>query len=551
MSHRSVDTSAALPPVHGPSMRRLVRVLCLACLFIALASPAYANGVYIPQPAYPVLPTIPVQRAVIIHRNNTETLIVESAFESKSPEVAWILPLPAAPTKLSLAEPGAVSSTASSLRPKIIHDLHNTGLPGIPLTICVLTAPLVLVTIFKRDYAARRSAFKCILYLEILLGFFSAILLPSLGTAGIPSVDLPGLSILSTQRLGDADFTVLNATTPGALDQWLTGQSLRPLDAAAKPIVADYIAHHWCFVVGKLHNNTSALAVPRPLMATFPATEAVFPMKLTALANTTTHVELCIIANQQAAAPGFHCVIADQFTRQPAQPDSNDYSFQAAYSAAEHTSTALGHPDIVPLLWDQCTATKLIADLSPAKMDHDITLQFHPFTPHQDILYTSLARLQITGSVLACGLTIFLIMAAVFLRGRRQPTRGEAKSLLAWCAAAFAIAGSVWLFFPTIPVYVSNNRARFGGARAMSGAARILADQGTLSQNMTPAQINAIPQLMLDRQMILPQYVNNPYTGQPLRAECSPGNFALRTINNKTYFCTYDENGIEQRTLLP
>ena len=46
------------------------------------------------------------------------------------------------------------------------------------------------------------------------------------------------------------------------------------------------------------------------------------------------------------------------------------------------------------------------------------------------------------------------------------------------------------------------------------------------------------------------EFLQNPYTGQPIKVECSPGNIALRTVGNKTFFCAYNENGIELRARL-
>ncbi len=534
-----------------PLLRHIVQVLAIVFLAtLALASSAHADGIYIPQKAYPTLPTIPMQRAIIIHRDGSETLIVESAFESQSPEVAWILPLPAAPTKLELTEAGAISSTAYSLRPAVVHDLH--GLIKLPFTICLLILPLALAAMFIRERAARSSVLKNIIFVEIFLVFISSILLPSLGGAGTPvaTSDLPGLSILSTQRLGDADFTVLNAATPEVLDQWLNSQELRPLDATAKPIMADYIARHWCFVVGKLHNASAKLSAPRPLKATFPATEPVFPMKLTALANTTTHVELCVFATAQAAAPGFHCVIADKFMRQPSDPDLTHYPARSAYYFTYNSHASLGHPDIVPLLWANCTATKLVADLPPAKMDQDITIQLQPLTPHRDSFYSSLARQQIALALLCAGMAIFLIFAAVFLRGRRRPTPWQFKFLTTTLLVVFIVPAVAWQFLPTIPVHVGSHSARFL-PRVLSAAVSDLVKKNILPHDPTPEQIASIPQILVSHDELSPEILTNPYTGQPIRVECSPGNYTVRTLGDKTYFCTYDENGIETRMPLP
>jgi hypothetical protein len=524
-------------------------VLLVIC---GLVSRAGADGVYIPQRAYPALPTIPVQRAVIVYREGVETLMVESAFQSKSPEVAWILPLPAAPSRLELTEAGAVSSTAYSLRPNIEHDLH--GLISVSIGLCLFILPLALISIFVRDPRPRRVLeYLVVVFVLILL---VAILLPSLGSArsGSTVAEMPGVSILSIHRLGDADFIVLDAATPEVLDQWLTARGLRGLDGTAKPIVADYIARRWVFVVGTLHNGSGQLAVPRPLMVRFPATTPVFPMKLTALANTTTHVELCVFANEQAVAPGFHCVVADKYLRQPSEPPltryNTDYPIRSDYFYAEATRTALGHPDVVPLLWADCTATKLVADLPAAKMDHDVAIEFQPLISHRDTFYSSLARRQIALALFFGGMAVFEIVAAVIFHARRRPTARQSKFLLASFLGVGILAAGVWQFLPTIPVRAAGKYARYRH-EDISYAAGAAAKVGLIRKNMTPEEIAAIPQLLVEHGELRADNLTNPFTGEPIRAECSPGNFAVRTIGGKTYFCTYDENGVETRTPLP
>ena len=149
----------------------------LICLLFLSTAHAWANGCYIPQRAYPALPTIPVQRAIIVHRQGQETLIVESGFQTASPEVGWILPLPAAPTKLEVAERGMITSLNMSLRPKITHDLHTYLSSTVVFVMIPLTLTLLLVVLFRKT--------KWIEYLVVGFVFFLlfAILLPSLGSA--------------------------------------------------------------------------------------------------------------------------------------------------------------------------------------------------------------------------------------------------------------------------------------------------------------------------------------------------------------------------------
>ena len=92
-------------------------------LALLMVSSVLANGVYFPQEAYPAMPTIPIQRAIIVYRDGIETLIVESTVDSESPEVGWILPLPKEPEKLEVADSGMLVSMSMCLRSRLIHDL--------------------------------------------------------------------------------------------------------------------------------------------------------------------------------------------------------------------------------------------------------------------------------------------------------------------------------------------------------------------------------------------------------------------------------------------
>ena len=67
-----------------------------AMILLAFTLPATGNGKYWPTDAFPKTPTIPTQRAMIVFRDGVETLVVESTFQTDSPGVGWVLPLPGA-----------------------------------------------------------------------------------------------------------------------------------------------------------------------------------------------------------------------------------------------------------------------------------------------------------------------------------------------------------------------------------------------------------------------------------------------------------------------
>src|SRR5882724_4380582 len=102
-------------------MRR--RFAIWLCLFLTTAHPhSWADGCYFPQKATLKMPEITAQRAVLRWKNGTETLLISSALNSESQKLGWIIPLPAVPSKIEKADPGALKTLAMLTQPKIIHD---------------------------------------------------------------------------------------------------------------------------------------------------------------------------------------------------------------------------------------------------------------------------------------------------------------------------------------------------------------------------------------------------------------------------------------------
>ncbi|MHC4716068.1 MAG: hypothetical protein ACYS5V_03805, partial [Planctomycetota bacterium] len=49
---------------------------------------------------------------------------------------------------------------------------------------------------------------------------------------------------------------------------------------------------------------------------------------------------------------------------------------------------------------------------------------------------------------------------------------------------------------------------------------------------------------------VSPEYATNPFTGQEIRYERSPGNFSTRQVEGGTYFCLYDIDVKESRVMM-
>ncbi|MFW6159211.1 MAG: hypothetical protein ACOC8E_07630, partial [Planctomycetota bacterium] len=191
---------------------------------------ARADGFHLPTRSYvdvtsvPDVASIPTQRALVSFRDGTETLIVESAFSSDSPEVAWVLPLPARPTGLEPVPAGALKTLSYSLGPRVIHgEVPWFASAAIGAMVVVF---LSLLTLLPRPHP---HPLRQIVYRSILLGLLalllSAMLLPSLGKARHeatgPDTLAPDL-LRRTTTVGSYRVHVLTPGSPAQLDRWLT-----------------------------------------------------------------------------------------------------------------------------------------------------------------------------------------------------------------------------------------------------------------------------------------------------------------------------------------
>ena len=322
--------------------------------------------------------------------------------------------------------------------------------------------------------------------------------------------------------------------------------ALDGLDAAARPLVADYIARHWVFVVGSCSNGLARLAVPRPMRVgshRWPP----HPMKLTALANTTTHVE-SRDSEDQAVLRG-STADGRRLPEKSRRAQDEQFSYLCRfYFTHRKRAPRVGYPDVAapvgtvaprPSWWPTCrrrgwTTTSPLTSVR---------------SPFSGTLSIQAGRGQIAWALFCVGTAIFLIPLAALCRGRRHPTLRQSNGLLAGFLAVGIVAAGAWQFLPTVPVHTFDHRARFDG-RMLSQAAAALAGDGYSFTDMTPDRVAAIPQLLVDRGYLDAAFLTNPFTASPWPAMLA-GTFRLRTIGGKTNFCTYDEDGIESRNALP
>ena len=510
---------------------RLFRLAVILCVLVSKI--AMANGCYFPEVAYPVLPSIPSQQAVIIHKDAQETLIVESSYQTQSASVGWVLPLPAEPTKIHKAEPGIVTAASFAIRPVIVHD--DGGWTGIALVVAIIIAPAALVSVVATGSKRRRPILQALgICTSLSMLFLCCLVIPQFTNASGSINSLGSATELSRQQVGSYEVTVLQATSADGLTQWLTSQNLQPLSEAARKIVDGYIARHWCFAVARLAALPGQLATPHPLSLTFPAAIPVFPMQLTSLAGSQTHVELVIVADGSAVADGFHQVASDRFTGAVLSPPF------ATYTSAT-TDLAIGSPDLTPMLWNGCIVSKLTADLAPSEMDHDIQIALKPLAPHRETLFTAKSRFQIARAIAAWGLPVLLVLIGWFWRARRRPAFG---AQVAVCAVAVVFVLGALVTRAALP----ETSARIVGGRTMTGSGRgvyMAVVQWLYEQADREKLLSSPDSVTLVAQQLAqsPLPWTNPYTGERMQWERSPGNMAVMPGDGGKGLYTFDADG--------
>lgn len=117
----------------------------------------------------------------------------------------------------------------------------------------------------------------------------------------------PGVTVVNRQQIGPLDVVTLASGDPAALTQWLQthGFAAKPaLAAAAKP----YTDQAWAFVAIRLRPEAASSAALKgtldPLHIHFASEDAVYPMRLSAMASTPEQVRVYTLAAHRLELEG-------------------------------------------------------------------------------------------------------------------------------------------------------------------------------------------------------------------------------------------------------
>ena len=424
------------------------------CFFSVMAGDAFADGKVFPAKAYRTSPTIHSQRAILTFKDGQETLVIESSFEGEGKEFGWVIPLPAKPTNFEEASKGFLETLSMTIQPNIIHDVSQSLLTLFGLT--AIVGFYFIVTLF---IDSKRRVFKLLLLL-VFLFFGTFFLMPTLGhveAGGNPSSNRRGVDVLDVQEVGSFGLVVLEADDSEALDGWLTENGFANLNDTERKIVSDYIKEGWCFVAAKLKRDGEGYSEPHPLAMTFEAEKPIYPMRLTAAADSDVFLELFVIADNYSSSPALTVEYASR------------YSYEVRYKYKElgyiGMSGGIGHPEKDKYMWDQCVMTRLCDVLGPEEMKEDIIVELNDGEDYQKRYYSYKGAFD---SGLALGLAgwVCVIMALSILSNSKNATplnwKGKIKNIFVPATCVLLVSwASVYVVVDKVDVSVDQKGGRF------------------------------------------------------------------------------------------
>jgi hypothetical protein len=298
-------------------MRRLI--LVAAAVAALLPTLALADGkFYSPRaPAEEVPPHIPYQRALITHDGTRELLILQSKFEGRAEDFGWVVPLPAVPKLVGMAEKD-VQLLFRELdwysRPRVVKPGETLGLLLVLFFLASLGALIifpVLQLVWKRrgkrfpKFLSVTSSRATGLVLLLLIILVMGMAIPNT----IESRSSAGIDVLSAQQVGIYDAKVIRARDSGDMIAWLNEHDYR-FDDTDKNAFDNYIKRGWCFVTACINLEKAGKervsdweGMVLPLAMLFETKEAVYPLTLTGTGGKETEVLLYIFAQHKVVDP--------------------------------------------------------------------------------------------------------------------------------------------------------------------------------------------------------------------------------------------------------
>ncbi|OGV53512.1 MAG: hypothetical protein A2017_15900 [Lentisphaerae bacterium GWF2_44_16] len=256
-----------------------------------------------------VPPKIPYQRALIIFKDGTETLVIQSRYEIPKKEneasLGWVVPVPAVPE---------IASLRADLAEKLFRHLSFNSLPEVKrifpivfftlfygvggaslliLLFCLISFALPLPFWFRKKTftLARFSVY------GLCLCFTAGVFFGMFSTAGVRA----GIDIISEKHVGIYDVRVVKSNNSTELISWLKIQNFK-FDDKDKSSFERYVSNGWCFVVaninpkdGQKKEEIVSEGLAAPLILSFRSKRPVYPLALTGTGGYNTEILIYLV----------------------------------------------------------------------------------------------------------------------------------------------------------------------------------------------------------------------------------------------------------------
>jgi len=367
------------------SLRSLLRLLLVLVVAGCAVDACLADGKYFRRLEVADEPGIRAQRAVVAFKDGVETLIVQSDIEGEDTSYGWLLPLPAEPTSIEPCQRNSLNALGGSLEPEI------ADTPWAFLSFSIFLALVVIAFCIARLYLESHSSVWIpaagLTLTAVVIFVLVTLLLPiELGVAHELS---GGINVLQTVKAGVYDVAVIQGETGEAVGNWLTSNGFAS-PPSASAIIDDYVADNWCFLAAKVSPDASGMSTHHPLKVTFPASEAVYPLRLTGSDGDPIQLDLYVIGERRASAAAMQTWVSGSYDRAKGT-HSSFWEFVCEvppiYWSKDVPYSPIGIPSVTSLMWPGCVLTRLHARLDAMDMQEDLSLTWRDAKPVRITLY--------------------------------------------------------------------------------------------------------------------------------------------------------------------
>jgi len=527
-----------------------VSTLSLLILVLLFSTPSDADGKYFPRLHLDSdVPNIPTQCALLSWREGAEILVVESAVDAKSPALAWVMPLPAAPSRIEEISPGFFPTLDNATAPRL--DDHRLDPPGVVMWLIGwgILAVAVPLCWFPRPKLRK------FLDLGIVLIFWLLFLALSRPLGVVWSGR--DITIIAEDQVGSYDVTVLTADSRDALADWLRDQGFRQPDDAERAIIEQYLKEEWVFVAAKLTRGSDGLSRPHPLLFEFPSDSPVYPMKLTGTGSRELFLELFVAGDGAASHPKLERAFCQTFTKAQADNKRDEVGTPPKHilAAPGRPYRAIGHSQAVAVLGDSTVLTRLEATLTPEDMREDYVLTFTKPRRYVPTVYSLSGARHYAAKVALIGavVSVSLAPAIVWLLFRRKGAIVAGLVGVAGSAACLAAAGLIYLTLTIVearemsPFPVKMDRRSMAEAFSSNLWLDSVSDE-ELWKNLS--HTIAVRRRMPDEEIDEAAESLNPFTQEPRQLREYPGDCQIERFDGKVFLTFYDEFCIPWRAPL-